>query len=72
MNVYKIIDKETPYCGGMAVVAANNEEEALRLFHENTNCIGCSSKINYTASLLENVIYNKETPCFITEDFYYE
>lgn len=72
MNVYKIIDKETPYCGGMAVVAANNKEEALDLFYKNTKCISCSDKIHYTASLLENVIYNKETSCFITEEFYYE
>ena len=75
MNVYKIIDEETPYSGGMALIAANNEKEAIEIFENNTRY--CKDNIiyelnSYTAIILENITYNKEEPCFITENWYYE
>lgn len=74
MNVYKIIDIHTPYCGGMAIVAANNEQEAIDIF----NISSCLSdgfdydEDKYYASLLENIISPANEPCFITEEWYYE
>lgn len=75
MNVYKVIDTETPYSGGMALVAANDKKEAIKIFENNTRY--CKNNIiyelsSYTAIILENITYNKEEPCFITENWYYE
>lgn len=75
MNVYKIRDHETPYAGGMALVAANDEIEAISVFKENTEYSyshDCNDLTCYTAILLNNAHCDTDTPYLITEDWYYE
>lgn len=72
MNVYKVTDTKTPYSGGMALVAANNEEEAINIVLENSSSSTLFYATEYKAVLLENLIYNINDACIITEEWYYE
>ena len=72
MNVYKIIDTKTPYSGGMALVAANNEKEAINVVLEESTSSTLFYATEYEAILLENLIYNVNDVCIITEGWYYE
>lgn len=72
MNVYKVIDTKTPYSGGMALVAANNEKEAIDVVLEKSISSTLFYTTEYEAILLENVIYNVNDVCIITEEWYYE
>lgn len=72
MNVYKVIDIKTPYSGGMALVAANSEKEAIDIVLETSSSSTLFCATEYKAILLENVIYNGNDVCIITEEWYYE
>jgi hypothetical protein len=72
MNVYKVIDINTPYSGGMALVAANNEKEAIDVVLKESTSSTLFYATEYKAILLENVIYNVNNVCIITEEWYYE
>lgn len=75
MNVYKIRDHETPYAGGMAIVAANDETEAISIFKENTEYSyghDFNELTDYTAILITNVYCDTKVPYLITEEWYYE
>lgn len=72
MNVYKVIDTKTPYSGGMALVAADNEEDAINIVLENSLSSTLFYATEYKAVLLENLNYNINNSCIITEEWYYE
>ena len=72
MNVYKVIDTKTPYSGGMALVAANNEEEAIDTIVVYSSNEFASKKDIFEATILENISCNTDEPYLITEDWYYE
>ena len=74
MNVYKITDSTATYGGGMALVAANNEQEAIDVFDYDTclhNLINYDVS-NYYSSLLEHIVCKSNEPYIITEAWYYE
>ena len=72
MNVYKIIDTETAYSGSMALVAANNEEEAIEVILNDSSSYYASETDIFKTIILENVFCNTDEPYLITEEWYYE
>lgn len=72
MNVYKIRDSETPYAGGMALVAAHSLDEALEVFSNNSINVYSDDTSSFTVILLNSVKCITDKPHIITEEFYYE
>lgn len=70
MKVYKITDANATYSGGMALVAAISEYEALGCFRENSD-IGNYNE-TFKAELIDSLNYESDYPTLITEDWYYE
>ena len=72
MNVYKITDIKTPYSGGMALVAANDEKEAINIVTVYTSYDFAHERDVFEATILENISCNADEPYLITEEWYYE
>lgn len=75
MNVYKIIDTSATYSGGMGLVAANNEQEAVKVFDRDTELKNYNYDYDenaFEAYILEMLVSNATEPYLITEEFYYE
>ena len=58
------------YGGGLALVAANNQEEAMNIFIKGNTYglhreeVGCEVR--------DNILTTEDEPCFLAEDFYIE
>lgn len=72
MNVYKVIDTKTPYSGGMALVAANNEKEAIDIILAYSSSYYASETDVFKATILKNIFCDTDEPYLITEAWYYE
>ena len=71
MNVYQIIPTES-YCGGIALVAANNKQEAINIFlyeefrtYEYDNC-------NCMCTIMKDLDYSGDEPTVIVDAIYME
>lgn len=81
MYVYKItdVDENSYMGGGMALVAATNKEEAVRIFRDISNydtTIHYSIRRPYNnkvkVELLKNLVWCSPKQKVITENWYYE
>lgn len=72
MNVYKVIDAKTPYSGGMALVAADNEEDAIDVVVVYSSYPIWTERNVFEATILKNISCDTNEPYLITEDWYYE
>lgn len=72
MNVYKVIDTKIPYSGGMALVSADNEEDAIDVIVVYSSNYNASERDIFEATILENISCDTDEPYLITEDWYYE
>lgn len=72
MNVYKVIDTKTPYSGGMALIAADNEEDAIDVIVVYSSNYHASERDIFEATILKNIFCDTDEPYLITEDWYYE
>lgn len=72
MNVYKVTDNKTPYCGGMAIVVANNEEEAKTLVYEIYKTLADFDA--FKCDIVKELSFNNNNniPHIVCEEFYYE
>ena len=71
MNVYKVIDPYSKNIGEMALVAANNEEEAIIITKNNSKCHYLLRE-NLKAIILTDIISKINKPYLITQSWYYE
>lgn len=69
MNVYKIT-YTGGYGGGLAIVAANSEEEAIDVFDEDNSYY--LDKREVTCDITENIYTDVKEPCILEEEFYIE
>ena len=71
MNVYKVIDLYSRNIKGMALVTANNEEEAITITKHNSK-FHYFIRENLKAIILTDIISKTNEPHLITECWYYD